>query len=307
MSATIVPPKSGHASSRNGKGQKGHDTHIVCALPVDLGPAQSATETRSPHGGGALSHRAVDTHNTAAEGELTGRQGPSEAHRTAASDAAPEAHRRAGLQTVGGSGAAALLALTAATLDDLERTRIATQNRLRAMRDDQGLGDTPEYQAIAGLYDGLVLAEHQAELTLKRALRKHPLHKWVKSTVGVGEKQAARLLAAVDDPTWNYRDDRPRRGPAEFWQYCGHGDPERSRRRKGQRVEFSPAAKMRTHLIAESCIKQMHSPYRAVYDQARAAWADRDTSDGHKHNHALRLVGKALLRDLFLAAKESSA
>jgi hypothetical protein len=60
---------------------------------------------------------------------------------------------------------------------------------------------------------------------------------------------------------------------------------------------------MRAFLIAESCIKRMDSPYRPVYDAARASWADRDVKDGHKHNHALRLTAKAILKDLFVEAR----
>jgi hypothetical protein len=63
---------------------------------------------------------------------------------------------------------------------------------------------------------------------------------------------------------------------------------------------------MRAFLIAESCIKQRTSPYRADYDRARASWADKDTSDGHKHNHALRVVAKAVLRDMFIEARRQA-
>jgi hypothetical protein len=60
---------------------------------------------------------------------------------------------------------------------------------------------------------------------------------------------------------------------------------------------------MRAFLVAESCIKHRTSPYRTVYDAARLSWADRDTSDGHKHNHALRLVAKAVLKDLWIEGR----
>lgn len=188
------------------------------------------------------------------------------------------------------------LLIFAEALDDVERLRIATDNRIRAMADVHGLGGTPEHQQLVGLSELLHAQEHGLILSLRRAMRAHPLGPWVRATVGVGEKQAARLLAAIGDPA-----DRP--NVAKLWQYCGHGDPARSHRRRGQQVEHNPTAKMRTRLIAESCVKQAHSPYRSVYDQARAAWSDRDTTDGHKHSHALRLVGKAILRDLWIEAR----
>ncbi len=42
--------------------------------------------------------------------------------------------------------------------------------------------------------------------------------------------------------------------------------------------------------------------YRAVYDQRRVVNASRDWTDGHKHNDALRIVGKHILRDLWIAS-----
>lgn len=195
----------------------------------------------------------------------------------------------------------ALLLLAADTLDDLERARIAMENRVRSLEQVKGISDGPELARVRALAAATLDLEHRATLDLKRAVRQHYLGAWIKATIGVGEKQGARLLGALGNPRWNDADQRARRGPAELWQYCGHGDPARSRRRRGEKVQFSPQAKMRTHLIAESCIKQAHSPYRPVYDAARASWAEREVSDMHAHNHALRLVGKAILRDLYLA------
>ena len=41
------------------------------------------------------------------------------------------------------------------------------------------------------------------------------------------------------------------------------------------------------------------SPYRDTYDQARAKYAERDWTDGHRHNAALRYVGREILIDLW--------
>lgn len=295
----------------------------------------------------------------------------------------------------------ALLRIYADTLNDLEQTRIATENRIRALIDEGGQ-DAPETASLQGLKDGIKTLEHGVELNLKRAMRTHPLGPWVKATVGVGEKQAARLLAVIGDPAWNTRDDRPRRGPAELWAYCGlhvvhpsgpaagaahtpnaagmppvhsgdhrpnevqaptvsgvapnvpsgqrsadthtscaAGAPVHLRdhgpldahaahvpgvapsRRRGQRANWSTEAKTRTYLVAESCIKQATSPYRPVYDQGRAKYADAlhpapcprcgpsgkpalagsPLSAGHQHARAMRLVMKAILLDLWREAR----
>ncbi len=198
------------------------------------------------------------------------------------------------------------LLFNAEFLDDVERVRIATENRVRAISED---GPAPA--TYIDQVDAFKRIEHEATLELQRAMRVHPLGAWVKRSKGVGEKQAARLLAAIGDPyirpamydeEGNVSEpERPRRGPAELWALCGFVPGQK--RTAGVKSNWNPTAKMRAFLIAESCVKCLDSPYRATYDAARASWADRDVKDGHKHNHALRLTAKAILRDLYIEAR----
>jgi hypothetical protein len=125
-----------------------------------------------------------------------------------------------------------LLALAADVLDDLERVRIANENRLRQLTRDEtdkdgeerGFGltlDHPDVARLAALVDDLKQAEHDATLNLQRMVRRHPLGPWIKTSKGVGEKQGARLLASIGDPYWNTLHDRPRT-VSELWSYCGY-------------------------------------------------------------------------------------
>jgi hypothetical protein len=132
------------------------------------------------------------------------------------------------------------LALAADVVDDLEKVRIANENRLRQLTrtetdkdgEERGFGlteDHPDVARLSALVDMLGQAEHQAVLNLQRLMRKHPLGPWIKATAGVGEKQAARLLAVIGDPYIRpelVRDGvvepaRPRR-VSELWAYCGY-------------------------------------------------------------------------------------
>lgn len=164
--------------------------------------------------------------------------------------------------------------------------------------------------------------ECRAIRSLTAEVQKHPLAPWIKAARGVGEKQAARLLAAISDPYWHTLHNRPRL-VSELWQYAGHGDPARSKCRKGQLVEYSPTAKMRVHLVAVSCMKNLTSPYRAIYEKRKSqtegrlhavacvrcgpsgspALAGSPWSAGHRHADALRVTGKELLRDLWRESK----
>lgn len=134
------------------------------------------------------------------------------------------------------------------------------------------------------------------------------------------------------------------RSVSQLWSYCGHGDPGR-RKRKGMTADEatalgSPQAKMLTHLIAECAMRcngsspirepgpmpdvgangtdgasveskptapeRRRSPYRDTYDQRKAVTADRDDwTQAHKHADALRITGKAILRDLWVVASQS--
>src|SRR5690625_834594 len=157
------------------------------------------------------------------------------------------------------------LATLAAVVDDLEETRKANANRLghltRSGADvdgvERGLGLPEDHDAVKRMTDvnnGIAEMEHKAVLNTKRAMRQPALHNWYKTQNGVGDKQIARLLAIIGDPYWNVTDDEPRT-VSQLWQYCGHGDPARSKKKKGQRVQHAPEAKMRVWNIAASLLK----------------------------------------------------
>jgi hypothetical protein len=114
----------------------------------------------------------------------------------------------------------ALLALHAANLDDIERARIAAQNRARALRLDFGLEGSPQELAALALAESLAAAEKAVERQVKLALRATTLGAWVKDTTGVGERQAARLLGVIGDPAWHPVHERPRK-LRELWRFCG--------------------------------------------------------------------------------------
>lgn len=237
------------------------------------------------------------------------------------------------------------LALAADVVDDLERVKIANQNRLRTLtaQDEYGHGmsvDHPDVKRLAALVKALEDAEHQATLNLARVMRHHPLGEWVKNSKGVGEKQAARLLASIGDPYWNDLHNRPRR-LRELYAYCGMSvvgaaaqptcESQRSvsggaapTKQRGERVTWNPDARMRLWLIASKTVMVGHGgPYRAIYDEGRLKYADAvhaeeckrcgpkgkpaqpdsPLSAAHQHARAIRLIAKAILRDLWTAAK----
>lgn len=116
------------------------------------------------------------------------------------------------------------------------------------------------------------------------------------------------------------------RSISQLWSYCGHGDPTR-KPVKGMSADDAmamgnPTCKMLLHLLAESAMKQKAVPgkYRLVYEDARVKYDGRTHavecrrcgpsgkpaqvgsiwSGAHQHAAALRLIGKEMLRDMWL-------
>lgn len=128
------------------------------------------------------------------------------------------------------------LRAAAATFNDVEHMRVASENRLRQFvrpreeldKDGKNRGfgwkiTDPAVQRLANLVEGMLCSsdvlkelygnkaaakhagcctEHDALRNLTRALRAHPLGAWVRSDaqMGIGEKQGARLIGIIGDP-----------------------------------------------------------------------------------------------------------
>lgn len=113
------------------------------------------------------------------------------------------------------------------------------------------------------------------------------------------EASDSRIL--VEDPPFE-------RTLSQLWAYCGVGDPERRPRKGMSQEEAFRMGRRRDigkvlHVIAEGCVKNVRSPYRSVYDDARVEYATREGwTPLHQHNAALRRVKKEILRDLWAAS-----
>ena len=302
---------SAHGATTSDRGQSGPDAQKTPA------PVGTTPPTDSPEG-----QRSCDAHTGTALGGHSSETG-------ATGGATPKVVPRPSLFDP-------TLATLAALLDDIEGNRKAHANRVRILTTDEpdedgiirgfGLDEShPAVGILSGLGDQLAALEHQTILALQRAMRQHPLAPWQKQAKGVGEKQLARLLASIGDPYLRTMPDGTEqpRTVSKLWAYCGlhtlpsgherpdaHATPAAgahaaARRAKGVKANWSTDAKTRAYLIATSIVKQTSSPYRAIYDARREHTAEThpDWTAGHSHNDALRIVSKAILRDLWRAAR----
>lgn len=248
------------------------------------------------------------------------------------------------------------LAVLANRVNDLENFRKASANQLGALTRtgaDKD-GETRGYELPAGhpavvqsqaIVDSIKKIEDQTIKHLEKKLKSSPLGPWVLSQKGIGFKTVARLLAATGDPYWNGLHDRPRT-VSELWAFCGYRPGQR--KVKGQQVNWSTEAKTRAfncidpvkqqlrkpcvslrdddgdHVGAEHLAGCQCSPYRVIYDEAKAKYAGtthssechRCTGKGrppaeigsprkpaHVDQMAIRYVTKVLLKNLWREAK----
>ncbi len=222
-------------------------------------------------------------------------------------------------------------------LDDLERVRIMNDNRIGALEREFG-SSLPELDVIA---EQLRAVEHQAELNLKRAWRRHQLAPWAKAYPGIGEKLIARLIAEIGDPLRKPLDSGGQlerdihsspastveRTVGQLRAYCGVGDPARKRKSGMMQEEAfklgNPKAKKLCWLISESFVKVNRGPGREAYDAAREKYAERVHATAcvrcgpsgkpaapgspwslkHQHEAAKRYAVKQFLKELWIASR----
>lgn len=191
------------------------------------------------------------------------------------------------------------------TLDDLEKLRIQHQLRRMAFEREHETPLPPD-----AVFEQLTEAEHEAELELIRLWRQHELAAWAKSIKGIGEKSIARLIAEVGDPA-------TRNTASQLWAYCGY-DPNRKRRKGMTQDEAlacgNPRAKKQCWLIATALLKAgvrstedgdryAITPAGERYLAVKAAKLAKGWTPGHAHNHALRILAKVFLKDLWIASR----
>lgn len=278
-------------------------------------------------------HRTADAQTTAAVGSQLDGQGTRGAQSgTAVDQPGPVASVRAP-----GSAASVAappmrvslldpaLAFAADVLDDIERVRIANENRLRQLTrsvedsdgEVRGFGldeSHPDVARLAAIVGTLAEVEKDATRHLEKVMRRHPLHAWAKGMKGVGDKQVARLLAVIGDPYIRpeiVHDDGtvipagPRTVSA-LWAYCGlHTTPVSGQPRCDTHEGLAanganiPASQPRTDAHMTSAGRDQlagrHPGHRDVDTQRSAAWVAARRQRGTKANWSTKAKSRAYL------------
>lgn len=175
----------------------------------------------------------------------------------------------------------------------VESQTTAMSNQLAALKED-GVPDIA-LRDIKDARDALRRTAQRWKRQLGREWRDLPVMQWASTVHGLGD--AVVLTLGTIPRLVDFAN------PAKLWKYGGLAPgmgPKKGENHKYSRDLKSFAIKR----LAEPCVKQRESPYRAVYDMRRAhtELTHPEWSDGHHYNDALRITAKAILLDLWLVA-----
>jgi hypothetical protein len=191
--------------------------------------------------------------------------------------------------------------------------RQALAHQIRALVQDKGMEGQAEVLLLQDLLKQAKSLEEKFARQLDKAMRGHQLGPWIASRPGIGGPGIGRLIAATGDPyikpamvdadTGEVLEPARPRSVAELRSYCGLGNAAEQKRRRGVQSKWNTEAKVRILNIARPVEQNFDNYYRPVYDAAKADWAERDCTGMHRRNHAVRVVAKAILKDLWLEAR----
>ena len=131
----------------------------------------------------------------------------------------------------------------------------------------------------------------------------YPITPWLLNIKGISHTTVAKLLSHIDiknTPTIS-----------ALWQYCGCGDPEYIKRKRGMKQEEakkcgSPYLKKEIlGVLSDSFIKQRTPKYRDIYDREKVKQLEIVKTKNHAHRRAIRKMMKEFLKDFWIAWREA--
>lgn len=187
-----------------------------------------------------------------------------------------------------------LNALVAMRKGTVQKNRIAFGNRVKAIEAGRDTA-SPETLAVLKRYEQSFLDLEEgiegdiAEMTsdIEMVIR-------MRQIKGVGPTLAAQLVAMIDIT----RAD----SPSALWRYAGYGviDGKAEKPKKGEKIHFNKHLKTACYNLGESFLRA-GSPYRRVYDDARAYYDEKypQKTKNHRHLMAFRKMVKIFLVHLW--------
>jgi len=174
----------------------------------------------------------------------------------------------------------------------IQKARIQFGNRLSAI--ERGADQRNHQDVIERWHATFEQLERELDADIRTLSDDLPIVAYMTAVRGVGPLLAVKVAAMIDI----HRAETV----SALWRYAGYAvmDGERERPVKGEKRHYNARLKTACYLIGTSFLKT-GSPYRQVYDDARAYYeANRpDWTKGHQHNAAMRKMIKMWLSHLW--------
>lgn len=177
----------------------------------------------------------------------------------------------------------------------LQKSRIAFGNRVSALDRGADEADAAGRAIIEKWFARFEELEAEADADLAELVKEIAIVRQMRAVKGVGPTLSAKIVAMIDIG----RADTV----SALWRYAGYAviDGARERPVRGEKLHYNSRLKTALYLLAGSFLKA-NSPYRQIYDDARAHYgANRpDWTDGHRHAAAMRKMIKIFLSHLWV-------
>lgn len=181
-----------------------------------------------------------------------------------------------------------------------QELRIRTSNRLNAIirgvdepTDDPVIDPDGEVGFLVATFKKQQAIETELDRHIEKNCRDVAVVQAMRSVRGVGSVLAAKLYCLIDIEKCST--------VSALWKWAGLDvvDGKASRITKGEKIHHSPLLKTTMFILATSFIKT-NSPYRKVYDEAKAKYMEREGMKLiHAHKMAMRKMTKLFLAHLY--------
>jgi len=177
----------------------------------------------------------------------------------------------------------------------IQKARIQFTLRLSAIERGQDIASKQQTEMLLKWQSTFDELELKLNSDIAKLVQTYPIFKEVSKLKGIGPMLSAKMIAMIDIEMCDTT--------SALWRYAGYAtiDGQRERRVAGEKSHFNGRLKTTTYLVALSFLR-CNSPYRRVYDDAKAYYAGNrpEWTKGHIHMASLRKMIKVFLNHFWL-------
>lgn len=194
------------------------------------------------------------------------------------------------------------LRFLADTYMQAQKFRISCENRARSLEQGVDVAEEAQQEFISVLAERFKGIEEEIFDRMAQSVKTHPAWPWLSAVKGIGPTLAVKILGMIPDISGFDT-------MSSLWRYSGLSvtpDGKAERPVKGEKLHYNKRLKTTMYLVAGSFLKS-NSPFRRIYDEARAYYAQMrpDWTDGHRHLAAMRKMEKVFLGCLYIYWREA--